>query len=337
LGGGNVISFAAGLLIGAWLNNDVDWGHERVYYHGWQGGGWVGRSRPDVNISNIYVNNNYTNIQINQTIINNNVNYGNLNRYNTVHQNVNYNNVAQNSRVNRANLGIQPNRGNAGTTASQSIAGSQGNRTSVVTPVNQPNPGNLGNQSNPGGPNKIIQRNVNTNDSRINANRGWQPTQPPQTPLQQQNRGAIPSQATLPRPAAPQVIRPTAFPISHQAPLNTGQAVQNSRVTRPPVWQAPPQNTQQPQPLGRPVFQQPARPVAQPARSVFGGNQTGVDPRAASQRGQTSRTVASQPSRPPASQSNTRNQPTAPNTRNQPHPATQAAQNTNQARPRTQP
>ena len=37
-----LISFGAGLAIGAWLNNTFDWRDRRVYYHGWQGGGWIG-------------------------------------------------------------------------------------------------------------------------------------------------------------------------------------------------------------------------------------------------------------------------------------------------------
>jgi len=45
---GTAIAFGVGLLIGAWLNNAIDWNNHRVYYHGWNGGGWIGRSRPFV-------------------------------------------------------------------------------------------------------------------------------------------------------------------------------------------------------------------------------------------------------------------------------------------------
>lgn len=56
----NWISFGLGLLIGSWLDRDVDWGHHRVYYHGWTGGGWIGRSRPHVHTNNnYYVNDKY--------------------------------------------------------------------------------------------------------------------------------------------------------------------------------------------------------------------------------------------------------------------------------------
>ena len=38
------IAFTAGLLIGAWLNNDCNWYSHTVYYHGWRGVGWVSHS-----------------------------------------------------------------------------------------------------------------------------------------------------------------------------------------------------------------------------------------------------------------------------------------------------
>ena len=60
--GSNALSFGLGLLIGAWLNRDCDWQHHRVYYHGWNGGGWISLSRPRVRLDNhYYVNNDYVN------------------------------------------------------------------------------------------------------------------------------------------------------------------------------------------------------------------------------------------------------------------------------------
>ena len=88
-----LITFGAGLVIGAWLNYDFNWRSHSIFYHGWNGGGWIARSRPDVRINNIYVNNTYRNVRINRTIVNHQVNYTNLNRYNTVHRNVNYGNL----------------------------------------------------------------------------------------------------------------------------------------------------------------------------------------------------------------------------------------------------
>ena len=55
------IAFGVGLLIGSWLNNDVNWSHHRVYYHGWQGGGWVGRSKTYARPSRTYVNSGFAN------------------------------------------------------------------------------------------------------------------------------------------------------------------------------------------------------------------------------------------------------------------------------------
>jgi hypothetical protein len=41
-----ILTFGIGLTIGAWLNSDCDWRGRRVYHHGWQDGGWIGRARP---------------------------------------------------------------------------------------------------------------------------------------------------------------------------------------------------------------------------------------------------------------------------------------------------
>ncbi|MHB1459354.1 MAG: DUF3300 domain-containing protein, partial [Armatimonadota bacterium] len=67
----NLISFGLGLLIGSWLNRDCDWGHNRIYYHGWSGNGWINNSRSHINITNnYYINNNYRNkpIQVDHRI-----------------------------------------------------------------------------------------------------------------------------------------------------------------------------------------------------------------------------------------------------------------------------
>jgi hypothetical protein len=66
----NILSFGLGFLIGSWLNRDTDWDHHRVFYHGWNGGGWVGRSRSHVTINRIYVNNTYVNqpVRVNRSV-----------------------------------------------------------------------------------------------------------------------------------------------------------------------------------------------------------------------------------------------------------------------------
>ncbi len=320
--GQSLISFGAGLVIGAWLNDDFDWGGRRIYYHGWQGGGWVGRSRPDIRINNVYINNNYRNIQVNRRVIENNVNYNNLNRYNSIHREVNYNDVAQNNRGNRSNFGNQgnrgnvqtppPNQGNAGNQADRSNRGNvqtpanqgnprnQGNRGNVQTPPNQ---GNSGNQGNPVVGNKVINRNVNTNDSRLDIFRGRQPV----------TDQARPSAPTQTRPATPPETRPQT-PRSEAPPMTRPPVSPPTRPAVLPVQR--PESRPTSLPAAPPVYQQPTRQVERAPSPVFGGNRTVFDPRVTSQRGQDSRASASQsraaaPAAP--NQSNTRNQSRPPN------------------------
>ena len=224
--GGSFISFGAGFFIGAWLNNDFDWGGHRVYYHGWQGEGWIGRSRPNVRINNIYVNNTYTNIQVNRTVINNNVNYSNLDHYNSVHREVNYNNVAQNR---------------------QAVVGTSGNQVSPGIQVNREN------QRNPGSGNKVINRNVNTNDARIDAYRGRQPQQQPTT------TGTTPAQTTQARPSTSQVAQPQSLPQGRPT-------VRETQVTPQITQPAPSRETRQSQPVA-PEAQTPARQNERPTTS----------------------------------------------------------------------
>jgi hypothetical protein len=103
--GAVLVAFGAGLVIGAWLNNGLNWHTHSVYYHGWVGGGWVGSSRTYVHVNNsYYVNTRYRNVSVNRTVVNRNVNYNNVNRYNSVSRDVNYNNVHRNNvNVNNVN------------------------------------------------------------------------------------------------------------------------------------------------------------------------------------------------------------------------------------------
>jgi hypothetical protein len=75
---GLAISFGVGLAIGAWLNDDCDWRGHRVYYHGWSGGGWIGRSRPHVQITPVYVNGRFSSVVANRKALDRNVTYGNV-------------------------------------------------------------------------------------------------------------------------------------------------------------------------------------------------------------------------------------------------------------------
>ncbi|GFE60489.1 DUF3300 domain-containing protein [Geobacter sp. AOG2] len=61
------ITFGPGFIIGTWLNRDCDWHGHRIYYHGWRGNGWIGRSRSHVHIRNsVYIDNRYRTITTNR-------------------------------------------------------------------------------------------------------------------------------------------------------------------------------------------------------------------------------------------------------------------------------
>jgi len=136
------ISFGRGFFIGAWLNDDFDWPRHRVYYHGWDDArGWIARSRPFVHGSNVYVNASNRNVAINRSVVGRNVNYAALSRYQSVHHDVTYSNL----RVNR-------------------------NVMAYKRPVD--------NEVRAQATNKVIERNINVNDSRIDAYRGHQAQTP---------------------------------------------------------------------------------------------------------------------------------------------------------------
>ncbi len=64
------ITFSIGFTIGAWLDRDCDWHRHRVFYHGWRGGGWIGRARPHINDRrHIYINNNAAAINVNRAVM----------------------------------------------------------------------------------------------------------------------------------------------------------------------------------------------------------------------------------------------------------------------------
>jgi hypothetical protein len=61
------ITFGTGFIIGAWLNRDCDWHGREIYYHGWQGGGWIARARLHIRGGNsIYIDNRYRTIAVNR-------------------------------------------------------------------------------------------------------------------------------------------------------------------------------------------------------------------------------------------------------------------------------
>lgn len=96
-GFGGYWSFSVGFPIGSWLSYDCDWRFRRVYYNGWNvglygygGGGWRARSRPFVNITNVYVNTRYQNVYVNRDVVNRTVNYRNIDRYGSVHRDTHF-------------------------------------------------------------------------------------------------------------------------------------------------------------------------------------------------------------------------------------------------------
>ncbi|MGB9463556.1 MAG: DUF3300 domain-containing protein [Candidatus Acidiferrum sp.] len=262
---GPAITFGVGFPIGAWLNLDFRWGFGGgwggVYYTGWRAGGWgagcwncgwIGRSRGRVAFgNNVYINNRYERINVNRTVINRTVNVNNINRYNYVHKNVNYNNVhANNARVNR---NVRPG-GNF--------------------PGNNARPGG---ENRPGVNNKIIDRNIDRGNPRIDQYRGRdnnnvrndrppnvaQPNRPaPVTNNNMRIQKNIPGQ-TQPRPVQPSVSSgPRTFNRSGSNfdPRVTSQRGQASRqqAARP-----------QAQPAARP----PAPPRAQNKPAPHGGGE----------------------------------------------------------------
>jgi len=172
--------FGARFVIGAWLGFDFDWGGHRVFYHGWEGNtGWIGRSRQYIHPNNVYVNNSYRHVVINRPVFGRPLNYGALNRYDDIHRTTNFNNFRGNNRV-----------------------------------VNRPPPPPVHLTV----PNKIITRNFDTTDRRINDYRGHLPQPPVQvhapvtqgfTPIKggfdprvASHRGQI-SRALVPPPSRP--------------------------------------------------------------------------------------------------------------------------------------
>lgn len=97
-----LITFGAGVAVGAWLNNDCDWGGSHgwgVYYHGWSGPGWWGARRPGWAYGNsLYINDSYrrrawvnprygNNITINRNYVQRNRNFYNFDRNRTIQDN----------------------------------------------------------------------------------------------------------------------------------------------------------------------------------------------------------------------------------------------------------
>ncbi len=147
------LSFGRGFFIGAWLNNDFDWRSHRVYYHGWDD--HYGRGWMVRSRSFVHINNVYVNVNYRNVAVNRTV----------VNRTVNYNTLDRYHSVHRD-------------VHYDNVRGHDQNRA-------------LYNDHRPV-QNKIIDRNINTNDGRIDAYRGHQPQG-----WRQENRPPEPNQ---PRP-----------------------------------------------------------------------------------------------------------------------------------------
>lgn len=254
---GVAITFGVGFLIGAWLNRDCDWHRHRIYYHGWNGPGWINRERPYVHFTHIYVDNRYSDIKVNRNINRRDVNVNNIDRYKSIHRDVDYRNVQNNnSRIDRSNYTSQPERPKS-------------------APVN----------------NTIINRNIDTTNPRLDQFRGHETGvregRPPQAP-----------QTQAPLQGQPQPTPRGAAPGGQPAP--TPPAIRSAPAGPPRSVSAPPAAQRAPAP--------PLSP------RVFGRAEGNFDPRASSQRGESSR--QSQPSPAPRSAP-----PSAPQPRVQSRPA----------------
>lgn len=263
------IAFGVGFAIGAWLNRDTDWRNHRVYYTGWRGDNdWQRRSRPYIQQNNVYINNRVTNITINRTVVNRTVNVNNVNNYTSVHRDVNFNNTARNRNVPSQNNRGNQNNGNDRNQNRQTFQNNQNNRPNT-------NPGNQA----PPVDNRVINRNIDTSNPRLNQFRGRQ------TPQQQ----VIPQQQAPPR----EVRVPEQQQQQPNRQIQQATPPQPVRTFQQPTRTTPPQTFRQ-------VTPQQVRPAPTPPQGphAFGRSEGNFTPQAASQRGQQSRQQMSRPAPP---------------------------------------
>ncbi len=84
-------NFGVPLPIGAWLMYDWDWRARRIVYTGWNGGGWIARSRPFVQVRNVYyVHPKYQRVVFAREVVHRRPDYSRINRYEAIHRGVTY-------------------------------------------------------------------------------------------------------------------------------------------------------------------------------------------------------------------------------------------------------
>jgi hypothetical protein len=83
-------SFGVPFPIGAWLIYDWDWPSWRIVYTGWNGGGWIGRSRPYVSLTSVYVNPRYQRVLYGRDVLRQRPDYGRVGHYDAIHPGVGF-------------------------------------------------------------------------------------------------------------------------------------------------------------------------------------------------------------------------------------------------------
>ena len=243
-------SFGMGFPIGGWLTYDCDWGLRRVYYNGWNdayygyGGGWRARSRPFIQITNVYVNSRYRNVYVNRDVYRRPINYGNVDRYAGVHRDTYFDSRRDGSRD-----GSRDGRDGA--------RGRDGDR-------DRTNVGSTGRTAQP-----RDERPVATPDGYRNggSDRGAAPRQSPP--------GASRPQVSAPEPRRnePRARDMSVAPDERRAAQPRNDAPRND---------APPRERQQPVPRQeQPRREQPRPEQARPAPSAPSGEQRSAKPRGA--------------------------------------------------------
>jgi hypothetical protein len=169
----SAISFGVGLAIGAWLNNDYDYYGRGIYYHGWNGGGWIGANRTFVNVNrNIYINNSYRNINVDRNIVNRNISTyrTNLNRSATVRRErtiANRNTVNNRAIADRGNrVGVNNERRINSSTTGRNVRAENRRSTGTAKTRN--------NFNNAGGNRSVANRSANRSAQNRSANRSVQ-------------------------------------------------------------------------------------------------------------------------------------------------------------------
>jgi Protein of unknown function (DUF3300) len=239
---GPFITFGVGYPIGSWLIYDFRWGGAGVYYFGWGGGLPVWAVRARPYVR---INPIYVNARYNTVVVNRTV----------VNRTVNVENLNRYNAVHR-----NVTYANAGRT--------YGTRPGAGTPPRTVN-------------NQVIQRNINTNDARIQDFRGREGPGPAMT-MSGQGRPA-PTEQVRPAPAqndAPRTPPAEARPQVRPAPAPQSSAFDVERQSSFDPRQSSQQGQASRQAMSRPSPQpsQPSRQSSPPPRESSGSSGGGKRP-----------------------------------------------------------